>query len=248
MKGLFQGRNWLGNAQLPHPPIMDGILQIVENAIREAWRQLLDTADLNEIKTAEAYENQVTEALWKFLENIRLQTPPPIPGYCPDQFDHAPFDSVWRNINGASIGKRPDLVFKFHGKRPDVSISSAAYDGLFVECKPIDSDHPIKKHYLNDGLSRFIDGTYAWAMQDAMMLGYVGNGSNINNTLVPILSKPAIQESLKMSGPPTPCKDDHSISERCETQHNRECIYQHTEEKAGMIRVRHLWLSFDRSD
>ena len=38
MKGLFQGRNWLGNAQLPHPPIMDGILQIVENAIREAWR------------------------------------------------------------------------------------------------------------------------------------------------------------------------------------------------------------------
>jgi hypothetical protein len=247
MRGLFQGSNWLGNAQLPHPPIMEGALRIIENVIREAWRQVLETVDLTGMKVEDIYEDQLTEALCKHIDRLRLQDPPLIPGFSPDYFESVQRESNWRDCQNISIDKQPDLVFKFYGKRPCVESDSAYYDGLFVECKPIDSKHSVQRHYLDKGLSRFVDGTYAWAMQDAMMLGYTNDGSNLGSKLIPALSKPSVQESLKMSGLPTPSQGDKAISDRCETHHIRECIYPHNGEKAGSIRIRHLWLGYERT-
>ncbi len=244
MRGLFQGSNWLGNAQLPHPPIKEGAVRIIANALREAWRQVIETIDLTGMKVEDAYENPLTEALCKCLEGIRLQSSS---GFCPDLFESVQRESNWRDCQNTSIDKRPDLVFKFHGKRPGVDFDSAYYDGLFVECKPIDSKHPIQGHYLDKRLSRFVDGTYAWAMQDAMMLGYTNDTANLNSKLIPALSKLSVQESLKMSDLPSPCKGDQVISDRCETHHNREWIYQLNGEKAGLIRIRHLWLGYERT-
>lgn len=244
MRGLFQGRTWIGDAQLPHPPIMEGVLKIVENAIMEAWQQVCEVIDSNGMKADVAYEDQFTEVLWKHLDHVRLQDPCPIPGFTPDQFESVQREGNWRDCENTSIDKQPDLVFKFYAKRPGVSPDSAAYDGLFIECKPIDRKHPIKKHYLDNGLSRFVNGTYAWAMQDAMMLGYACKGATLSNKLIPEISKPASQESLKMIGSLTRCDGDIAILNRCETHHNRDCIYQHTGEKAGPIRVRHLWLGY----
>lgn len=244
MRGLFSGSNWLGNAKLPHPPIMEGALKIIENAIRDAWKQVIETIDLTGMKVEDTYEDQLTEALCKCLEGIRLQN---LSGFCPDQFESVQRESNWRDYQNSSIDKQPDLVFKFHAKRQDVEIDSAYYDGLFVECKPIDSKHSIQGHYLDNGLSRFVDGTYAWAMQDAMMLGYTNDSSNLSSKLIPALSKPSVQESLKISGLPTPSQGDKVISDRCETHHFRECIYPHNGEKAGSIRIRHLWLGYERT-
>lgn len=243
MRGLFQGSNWLGNAQLPHPPIMEGALKIIENAIREAWRQVIETIDLTGMKVEDAYEDQLTEALCKCLEGIRLQSSS---GFCPDQFESVQRESNWRDCQNSSIDKQPDLVFKFYGKRPGVEIDSAYYDGLFVECKPIDFKHSIQGHYLDKGLSRFVNGTYAWAMQDAMMLGYTNDTANLNSKLIPALSKPAVQKSLNMSDSPAPCQGDKIISDRCETQHSREWEYQHNGAKAGPIRIRHVWLGHEK--
>jgi hypothetical protein len=41
-----------------------------------------------------------------------------------------------------------------------------------VECKPVDRNHPISSCYCKKGLVRFVNGDYAWAMQDALMVGY----------------------------------------------------------------------------
>lgn len=244
MRGLFSGSKWLGNAQLPHPPIMEGVLRIIENAIREAWTQIIETIDLNGMKAEDAYEDQLTEVLCKCLEGIRLQNSS---GFCPDQFESVQRESNWRDFQNSSIDKQPDLVFKFYGKRPGVEIDSAYYDGLFVECKPIDSKHSIQGHYLDKGLSRFVDGTYAWAMQNAMMLGYTTDTVNLNSKLMPALSKLSVQESLKMSDSPSPCIGDTAISDRCETHHIRDWEYQHNREKSGLIRIRHLWLGYERT-
>jgi len=59
MRGLFQGSHWLGNAQLPHPPIMEGALNIIENAIREAWLQVIEDTDLADVKIEDVYEDQL---------------------------------------------------------------------------------------------------------------------------------------------------------------------------------------------
>jgi hypothetical protein len=243
MRGLFSGSKWLGNAQLPHPPIMEGALRIIENAIREAWTQVIEIIDLNNMKAKDAFEDQLTEVLWKYLEAIRLQSSS---GFCPDQFESVQRESNWRDYQNSNIDKQPDLVFKFHAAR-GVGSDSAIYDGLFVECKPIDSKHSVQGHYLDKGLSRFVDGTYAWAMQDAMMLGYTNDGFNLSSKLIPALSKPSVHESLKISGLPTPSQGDKVISDRCETHHIRECIYPHNGEKAGSIRIRHLWLGYERT-
>lgn len=242
MRGLLQGRNWLGNAELPHPPIMDGVFRVIENAIREAWCQVCDSIDSIEINSKQVYEDQVTEVLWKKLNDLRLQEPLPIAGFSEDQFESVLREGNWRDCQNSSIDKQPDLVFKFHGKRFGVSSGSHAYDGLFVECKPIDGQHPVKKHYLENGLSRFADGTYAWAMQDAMMLGYAIKGFTIDKKLLPMLSGPSQQALLKMSSPPAPCHGEKEISDCCETQHDRDCVYQHSGVRAGLIKVRHLWL------
>ena len=243
MRGLFSGNVWLGNAKLPHPQIMEGVLKIIENAIREAWSRVIKNIDVNSMKAKDAYEDQLTEALWKYLEEIRLQS---LSGFCPDQFESVQRESNWRDVPNSSIDKQPDLVFKFSGKpRFGVDLDSAVYDGLFVECKPIDSKHSIQGHYLNKGLSRFVDGTYAWAMQDAMMLGYTNDCFNLNRKLIPALSKLSVQQALKMSALPLPCEGDTVISDRCKTLHIREWPYQHNREKSGPIRIKHLWLGYE---
>lgn len=241
MRGLLSGSAWLGKAKLPHPPIMEGVLRIIENAIREAWKQAIETIDLNGMKAEDAYEDQLTEVLCKNLETIRLQNSS---GFCPDLFESVQRESNWRDYQNSSIDKQPDLVFKFYGKRPGVDFDSAYYDGLFVECKPIDSKHKIQGHYFDKGLSRFVNGNYAWAMQDAMMLGYTNDTVNLNSKLIPVLSKPAVQKSLNMSDSPKPCQGDKIISDRCDTRHTREWEYQHNGSKAGSIRIRHVWLGY----
>lgn len=79
------------------------------------------------------------------------------------------------------------------------------------------------------------------------MLGYTKDGSNLSSKLISALSKPSVQESLKMSGLPTPSQGDKVISDRCETHHIRECIYPFNGEKADSIRIRHLWLGYERT-
>jgi hypothetical protein len=237
MRGLFECR-LLGDAHLPHPPIMEGVLRIIEMALGEAWRQTVGMLEAEGFQTGSVYEDQLTEVICKQLNYIRLQDPPPIPGFSSDQFETVQRESNWRDCQNSSIDKQPDLVFKFSGKRQGVPINTAFYDGLFVECKPIDRKHPINKHYLDKGLRRFVNGTYAWAMQDAMMLGYVSNDASIVTNLLPLLAKPAIQKSLNMSNAPTTCQGDTDIGHRCQTHHRRDCVHPH----AGPIRVRHLWL------
>lgn len=243
MRGLCQGRDWPTHATLPHPPIMEGVIRVIESAIREAWRQVCKTANKLEIKVEDAYEDQITKELWEYLNEIRTQNPSPVPGFSPEIFESVQREAKWVNCQNTSIDKQPDLVFKFQAShRLTVFGKSAIYDGLFVECKPIDRKHPIKKHYLDQGLSRFVDGTYAWAMQDGMMLGYAGGKTSLNSKLIPELLNLPTQDELRMIGPPVPWRGETIISDRCETRHDRNCVYQHNGASAGMIRVRHLWL------
>ena len=247
MRGLFQGSHWLGNAQLPHPPIMEGALNIIENAIREAWLQVIEDIDLAEVKREDAYEDQLTAELSKNLDRLRLQDPSLIPGFSPMFFESVQRESNWSDYQNSSIDKQPDLVFKFFGKRNGVDLDSAYYDGLFVECKPIDSNHSIQGHYLNKGLSRFVEGTYAWAMQDAMMLGYTKDSSSLGKKLIPAIAKPLVVESLKMGSFASAFIHDTAIPDRCETHHDRDWKYQHNGNNAGLIRIIHVWLGYEKT-
>jgi hypothetical protein len=75
----------------------------------------------------------------------------------------------------------------FFGIRPDESFRTRIQSdqwGVFAECKPVDVDHFAGSDYCDKGLVRFIQGRYAWAMQDALMVAYARDGRAIASHLV----------------------------------------------------------------
>ena len=69
--------------------------------------------------------------------------------------------------------------------------------------KLIDNDHPVGTHYCDSGIKRFIDGDYAWAMQEGMLVAYVRGGCTINKDLAPVLASGRYHLQLGSPTPPT---------------------------------------------
>jgi hypothetical protein len=98
-------------------------------------------------------------------------------------------------------------------------------------------------HYGAKGIARFIRGEYAWAMPNALMVGYVSPGYNIDPKLIETLTNRGQEfEVLDLpkvcphSGPST-ASDSVYI-----TRHRRTFHYVETLEPAPPISLRHLWL------
>jgi hypothetical protein len=119
-------------------------------------------------------------------------------------------------------------------------------DGLFIECKPVDSAHAVLAHYCAKGLARFIRGEYAWAMTNAMMVGYTRVGYTI-----PLKLKGALQGWPLASSDGCMLRsctrsEATAISEIVHlTDHDRDFKYMETQRKAPRITIRHLWLNRD---
>ena len=96
----------------------------------------------------------------------------------------------------------PDLVFDL--KRDSLPVLGT-HDGLAVECKPVDKKHPAGEHYCDKGLRRFVDGDYAWTMQEAMMVAYVRDGRCIAKSLLPAMA--GRRPELGIVQEPTPVRE-----------------------------------------
>lgn len=239
MRGLASGAAWLGNAELPHPPLMEGTLCLIEKVIREGWRQACVTLAHSGITASTVKEDQITETVQQAIEELRYSNPSPVQGFSADSFETIHHGGDLRDCRNTSIGKRPDLVFKSVGRREGVSAKTSLYDGLYVECKPVDARHRFRDTYCDKGLIKFVDGRYAWAMREAMMAAYVFDGSVLSAKLTKALSEKPTEYRL-VSGPsPCPGKSDSDCGD---TIHNRDCVYSHTGKPAGPIRIRHVWL------
>lgn len=116
-----------------------------------------------------ANEDTITQMLKEIIEN-RLRKNGEIEGFNCALFGKVTRDQKIPNVDKKHPDKMPDIFFDL--KREKLPVLSDQ-DGLFVECKPVDQKHPIFSCYCKKGLIRFIDGDYAWAMQDALMVGYV---------------------------------------------------------------------------
>ena len=222
--------------QLPHPAIDDAILLITHNAICRAFSLLRES----DFSLGAAHEDQVTQQLHWILED-RLRQNGEIPG-----FDERVFRKVWRapevtNFDGKHPAKKPDLVFEL--VRGDTLVLSSQ-DELFVECKLVGTSHPVTTVYCNDGLSRFIDRDYGWAMQEGMMLGYVRHGYSLSANLSSILAREPYHARLGQPSPleVVPDGDAHPLTEELHvTIHNRDFQWPHGRGLAHPIRIFHSW-------
>jgi hypothetical protein len=110
----------------------------------------------------------------------------------------------------------------------------------------VDDAHNLVTHYCDKGIIRFVRGEYAWAMPNALMIGYAGDGYSM-----PAKLEDALRErraKLKSKGVVTACPDTAAGAYTHHphiTTHRRGFTYPSTGTKAPQIVLRHLW--FDRN-
>ena len=155
--------------RLPHPAVSVRIILTTHAALLKAF-ELLRTDPPNGFNLATAKEDEITRQLHGLLED-RLLATKEVEGFNRRRIKNVVRAPEISNYDGTHPAKKPDLVL-FLLNREHLSTRSSQ-DGIFAECKPVDNDHSIGAHYCDRGIVRFIQGDYAWAMQDGMLIAYV---------------------------------------------------------------------------
>lgn len=176
--------------EVPHARVGVRFLLLIHACIGKAFVLLRGRGE----PLGQASENAITNALESVLCNDLLLDPV--------YFRGVTRGSEVENFDGRKIGKKPDLVF--HLRRPN-ELWDQRQDAVFAECKLIGKKHSLAKQYCavgtsSGGIERFLVGDYAWAMQEALMIGYVRDGFAV----VPHLAK-ALSDAAKRGrlGQPT---------------------------------------------
>ena len=215
---------------LPHPQIPQRTVLLLCKAIKRAWQLLLERPPSNFILQS-ADEDTITQVLVEIIEN-RLRKSGDVNGFNCALFGKVTRDQKIPNFDKKHPDKMPDIFFDL--KRDQLPILSNQ-DGLFVECKPVDREHPILSCYCQKGLIRFVNGDYAWAMQDALMVGYV-KGHYSFRKLASVLDgkKSAVLKTTNHSA-----VNEYTIY--C-SSHNRDFEWPESRGQACPISVVHFWL------
>jgi len=223
----------LDAATLPHPDIPQRQWLVVEKVLFEAWGLLLNLPPTT-LDISLATEDEITSELHKAIEDLRYGER--LPGFTAAIFETTSREGNLCSFDNASIDKQPDLVFRLVGKHPGVA--RPEQHGLFIECKPIDTRHPIGSNYCAKGVIRFVSGEYAWAMTSAMMVGYVRDTQYTIKKLGSALKKDLKKyETLEL---PRKCQ---LPSRSYRSKHDRVWKYPVlTNNSPGPIVLRHLWL------
>jgi hypothetical protein len=229
--------------QLPHPPISLSMFLVVEEALRVAWERMR-TSPRQGFDFLNATEDVVTHELYECLfEDVFDRGV--VAGFNAEIFRVGAREPKVRSYDRASLDKMPDLLVGFVDRQ---NVFMRTQDGLFIECKPVDSRHSVGLHYCDKGIVRFVRGDYAWAMTAALMIGYVRNGYTILHKLTHALGTARRTRSLRTLSFPRPCRRSRrgQNSEVVHaSRHSRAFKYVETELRAPPITIRHLWLRRD---
>jgi hypothetical protein len=221
--------------RVPHPPVRLALFLTLEEAIAVAWRWL-HSESWKGFDSAEAGEVDFTALLHIILQDHLLGNE------MVDGFTHDSFRSIERietvNFDGTRKSKRPDLV-AFLFLRPRTQPSQ---DGIFIECKPVDGAHSLLSDYCDNGIARFVVGDYAWAMTEALMVGY----NTVHDKPSAALGKPIAQRvnKIRAFGQPRDCKRSPHKPPVAISRHKRS--FPLRGRQAPAITLRHLWLANPR--
>jgi len=212
--------------KFPHAPIPVRTILRLENVVKEAWRLLKEDPPAN-FDLNIAKEDTITEILVEILEDS-LRQKAVIPGFNTQLFGPVVRGAQRTNYNKAHPDKMPDILF--HLNREHLHIKSSQ-DGLYVECKPIDKSHSLRSAYCEKGIIRFVNGDYAWAMQEALMVGYLRNNKAYSDLKSHLAEKQY-----------NTCEFDDKLGNKtcCSTHDRHFTLY--TTVNPGPIKVHHLWL------
>jgi hypothetical protein len=164
-------------------------------------------------------------------------------------FDRSTFEQIGRqhrcvSYDGIHLAKEPDMRFNLrdHNRRDTLDTE----DGIVVECKPVDDDHAPGTHYCKKGILRFVAGDYAWAMPEALMIGYIRGSRTIAETLITSMRRPTQKKNLATVSEPIPVEVVEGSSEVLHSsQHDRDFIWRDGKGPASPITIFHSWHQSD---
>jgi hypothetical protein len=218
----------LAELQPPYPNWEEWQVQIIEEAISEAWRHLRKE-QRKWLSTAN--EEAITEKLEIILARMR-QDGHTVEGYNDNYFAMPHREPSVPNHDGTKIRKSPDLVFR-----------------RTTESKIIDATHGIGR-YANDGIERFCNGDYASSMQFAAMVAYVRTPPRPHLTASACLKNEfqrvrrngvSQHQSLKVLSGPEACAKTKLSPPVQITDHARSKLT--TTKHSTPIQLRHIWLN-----
>lgn len=224
---------------LPHKRLGLPVILLIRRVLCRAFEQLRD----DQFNLAEAKEDQVTAALLAVIEN-RFRQQGTVAGFNRQTYEPVVRQAQVTNYNGTKLGKTPDLCFRLRRDQSEPYLGIPEYDGLFIECKPVDADHPAGSKYCDDGLIRFVCGDYAWAMREGMMLAYARDGRTIEKHLAPAMdertARLAIVEDLTRLDLPAAVATAFTEAVHS-SKHRREFEWLCDKGQACDITIYHLW-------
>lgn len=228
----------LGTAPVGPPPPFKAWsrkqIQIIESAIAQAWIAITSTP-AGRALLDNGTEPQITATLQDGL--CDLLNSGAVVGFTPAVYGWPIRGQEIDDYTGKFLEKRPDLTF------PRLSVRPASnHNALFYECKIIGRGRNLDD-YVKNGVRRFQEGIYAWAMPHAGMIAYVlePNETDAQQSLTVVWSE--------SPGPATPYAPvEHVGSETVEgtpliavSRHARNFTLRNGA-AAGHITLRHLWL------
>jgi hypothetical protein len=224
--------------ELPHKSLSPRACIIVEQALIRAWKWMVENPQPGfDLHTS--LENGVTHQLHETLFDIVFKREL-VDGFNNEVFTIGTRGAELRNFDGSKRDLKPDLLVGF-ANRP--SVAYPTQDWLFIECKPVDSDHTVGTDYCDKGIIRFIRGDYAWTMTSALMIGYARSGYTILPKLPDALASRA--KEIPTLDNPQPCQRSQAspANEVVHiSRHKRTFKYVENSKAAPEIIIRHLWL------
>lgn len=230
MRGLMTGRGATTEKPCNIPIIL---MSIVQNMLAHAWLRLLEEVTTGNFAICGQEEDTITERLYMILDDIYSNDLESIQGL--SLFQTPVREGNLANRKRDKLDVQPDLTFR--PLRGQLQTRSSVMAAIFVECKPIDSSHPIGSTYCKEGISRFTNEDYAWAVDRAIMLGYVRNTCPLPQGLAYILHSDKGRKAYRV-------KKGLTLLEKTDNGDNVYCsVHQRGSKPASMpITLHHLWL------
>lgn len=152
----------------PYPPLPNVVLNAAVNAIRRAWLVIAQEERSKPESERLRTEPQINTEMTAEIDALRRSRK--VADFTPDVFETPNVDTPTKDFTGRRLGIRPDITIRLRDLRPGVA--NPMVDAIFVECKILKQDSNLGA-YFSDGMKRFIDGEYAWASQQGVMMGYL---------------------------------------------------------------------------
>jgi hypothetical protein len=214
------------------------LLIVVQNTLSAAWRKLLKDVETGEFSICAATEDEITERLHMILGELHAAGDGAVRGL--SQFETSIREGNLRSFDGKHLDCQPDLTFR--PLRGHIQTGNTVPAAIFVECKPIDSVHPVASTYCRAGLIRFVNGDYAWAVDRAMMMAYVRNVCTLPKGLSSCLENMRLAVEMNLQGRLETISPTANGDIVCQSKHDRSFCLSGGRKPVGLITVHHLWL------